>query len=64
MSCAYTLARKYKLNNFALAFKKFGKRLTCPDTDAYLTLPSTMKVIHKFNVRKDVANFMNLIKQT
>lgn len=36
MSCAYTLARKHKLNNFAHAFSKFGKRLKDPETDLQL----------------------------
>jgi Type II intron maturase/Reverse transcriptase (RNA-dependent DNA polymerase) len=36
MSCAYTLARKYKLGNFAQAFSKFGKLLTDPETDIKL----------------------------
>jgi group II intron reverse transcriptase/maturase len=64
MSCAHTLARKYKLNNFAISFKKFGKKLTCPETEIELAIPKTMKVKHKFNTRKDIANFMNLVKQT
>jgi Type II intron maturase/Reverse transcriptase (RNA-dependent DNA polymerase) len=36
MSCAYTLARKYKLGNFAQAFSKFGKLLTDPETEIKL----------------------------
>ena len=64
VSCAYTLARKYKLKNFAIAFKSFGKRLTCPETEVGLSLPQTMKVQHRFNIRKDVAKITNLIKQT
>jgi hypothetical protein len=38
MSCAYTLARKCKLNNYSKAFSKFGKRLTCPKTGVGLAL--------------------------
>nr|WUR10624.1 hypothetical protein [Elmerina hispida] len=37
MSCAYTLARKYKFNNFAKSFSVFGKRLKDPETDIQLT---------------------------
>jgi hypothetical protein len=37
MSCAYTLARKYKLNNFAKAFSTFGKRLKDPETEVQLS---------------------------
>jgi len=36
MSCAYTLARKYKLGNFSQAFNKFGKLLMDPETEIKL----------------------------
>jgi group II intron reverse transcriptase/maturase len=47
-SCAYTLARKLKLNPFTRVFRKFGGTLTCPDTSIKLELPDTMKTRHKF----------------
>lgn len=37
MSCAYTLARKNKFNNFAKSFSVFGKRLKDPETEIQLT---------------------------
>lgn len=36
MSCAYTLARKNKLNNFVESFRKFGKLLKDPNTGVQL----------------------------
>jgi len=47
-SCAYTLARKLKLNPFNRVFSKFGGTLTCPDTGIKLELPDTMKTRHEF----------------
>jgi group II intron reverse transcriptase/maturase len=61
MSCAYTLARKCKLNNYTKAFSKFGKRLTCPKTEVGLALPETMKVKHQFNNQSNF-NFTDVIK--
>lgn len=49
LSCALTLALKYKLRTKKKAFKKFGKTLTDPETEAKLKLPSTLKVKHKYN---------------
>jgi hypothetical protein len=63
MSCAYTLARKCKLNNYSKAFSKFGKRLTCPKTGVGLALPETMKVKHQFNKNFNL-NFTDMIRQT
>jgi group II intron reverse transcriptase/maturase len=63
MSCAYTLARKYKLNNFTKAFSEFGKKLTCPKTGLGLCLPDTMKVKHKFN-KNSTLEFTDMVKQT
>jgi len=63
MSCAYTLARKCKLNNYSKAFRKFGKRLTCPKTGLGLALPETMKVKHQFN-KNSTIKFTDQIKQT
>ena len=37
-SCAYTLARKYKLKNYSKAFTQFGVKLTCPTTKAELKI--------------------------
>jgi hypothetical protein len=43
LSCAYTLARKLKLQPYTKTFKLFGKKLACPNTKVELALPKTMK---------------------
>lgn len=52
MSCAYTLARKYKLSNFAKAFSKFGKLLSDPVTGVKLKWPESMAVQHNYKQGK------------
>jgi len=47
-SCAYTLARKLKLNPFSKVFKNFGRTLTCPDTGIKLEFLNTMKAKHEY----------------
>lgn len=45
MSCARTLARKYKMRHAAKAFKKFGTHLQAPDSEskkARLYLPKSL----------------------
>jgi len=48
LSCALTLALKYKLRTKKKAFNKFGKTLADPNTDTKLILPSDLKVKHKY----------------
>ena len=43
MSCARTLALKYKLRFMSKAYKEFGKNLTCPTTKVNLFIPITLK---------------------
>ncbi len=50
MSCARTLALKYKLRFMAKAYKKFGTRLKCPDTGVELYKPITLGRIRQFNI--------------
>ena len=50
MSCARTLALKYKMRFMSKAFKKFGRKLKCPDTNKELYIPKDLKRIRKFNV--------------
>jgi len=52
MSCARTLALKYKLRFMAKAYKKFGTLLTCPDKEVSLYKPKTLKKIREFNLSK------------
>jgi len=48
MSCALTLALKYKLRTKRQAFRKFGKKLADPETGVKLSMPSVLKVQHNF----------------
>jgi hypothetical protein len=52
MSCAKTLALKYKLRFMAKAYKKFGTLLTCPDKGVSLYKPDTLKRVREFNLSK------------
>jgi group II intron reverse transcriptase/maturase len=61
MSCAYTLARKYKLNHFAKSFSKFGKRLKDPETDVQLNWPETMKVRHDYKQENNLPKFTDTV---
>lgn len=47
-SCALTLALKYKLRTMAATFKKFGSRLTDPETKASIYLPVNFKRTRTF----------------
>lgn len=64
MSCAYTLARKYKLNNFAKSFVQFGKRLKDPKTELNLKWPETMAVRHDYKSKINIPKFTDVIKLT
>jgi hypothetical protein len=53
MSCALTLALKYKLRTAAKAFGTYGSELTCPKTKTKLFIPDTFaRLLHsnKFGV--------------
>lgn len=54
MSCARTLALKFKLRYMAKAFKKFGSGLTCPETKKGLYSSGDLKRIRLFNTGKPV----------
>lgn len=43
MSCARTLALKYKMRFMSKAFKKFGRNLKCPKTNKELYIPKNLK---------------------
>ena len=49
LSCARTLALKYKLRHGSKIFKKFGPKLRSPDGVVELFIPSTFKAIKKFS---------------
>ncbi len=52
MSCARTLALKYKMRFVAKAYKKFGSLLACPNTGVGLFKPKTLKRIRQFDLGK------------
>ena len=52
MSCARTMALKYKLRFMAKAYKKFGSLMTCPEKGVSLYKPETLKSVRKFNLSK------------
>ena len=47
-SCALTLAKKHKMSSMGQIFKKFGRNLTCPETDVSLVRPSALEAIHDY----------------
>lgn len=55
MSCARTLALKYKLRFAAKVFKKFGKHLKDPDSNARFYFPETYKRTRNFQTRVPLA---------
>nr|YP_007890105.1 putative reverse transcriptase [Pleodorina starrii]AFY64375.1 putative reverse transcriptase [Pleodorina starrii] len=54
MSCARTIALKYKLRYMSKAYKKFGSLLTCPDKGVSLYKPNTLMRIRQFNLSNPV----------
>lgn len=50
LSCARTLALKYKLRFASKAYGRFGGKLKCPSTGIELFIPNTFKAIKKFAV--------------
>lgn len=46
ISCALTLALKYKLRTAAKAFREFGPLLVCPETESNILLPDTFARLH------------------
>jgi hypothetical protein len=49
LSCARTLALKYKLRHASKVYKKFGYMLRSPEASVELFIPSTFKAIKKFD---------------
>jgi hypothetical protein len=49
LSCARTLALKYKLRHASKIYRKFGSKLKSPDGNVELFIPSTFKAIKKFS---------------
>lgn len=49
LSCARTLALKYKLRHASKVYKKFGSTLKSPDGNVELFIPSTFKAIKTFS---------------
>ena len=55
MSCARTLALKYKLRFAAKSFKKFGKALKDPNSEKKLQIPSTYARTRLFRIKQPLA---------
>jgi group II intron reverse transcriptase/maturase len=55
MSCARTLALKYKLRFAAKVFKRFGKHLKDPNSTKIFELPETYKRIRVFQIKAPLA---------
>jgi group II intron reverse transcriptase/maturase len=49
ISCALTLALKYKLRTSRKVFTKYGRYLTDPETEIGLKIPNSLKVKHHFS---------------
>jgi hypothetical protein len=65
MSCALTLALKYKLRTAAKTFQKFGSLLKCPESEAKIYLPNTFSRLSyekKYNTKSIIANPEKIVK--
>lgn len=63
LSCALTLALKFKVRTCSKAFKKFGRLLTDPDTQIGLKIPNSLKVTHNYSgVEPSTSNPNSLLK--
>jgi hypothetical protein len=54
LSCARTLALKYKLRFASKVYRRFGGKLKCPETGLELFIPKTFKAIHKFSINAPI----------
>lgn len=64
LSCALTLALKFKLRTCRKVFKKFGRNLTDTETDIGLKLPNSLKVTHNYSGTQSSSNTDNLLKMS
>jgi group II intron reverse transcriptase/maturase len=65
LSCALTLALKYKLRTCRKVFKKYGNPfLTDPDTEIGLKIPKTLKVKHSYSGTDSASNSENILKMS
>lgn len=64
LSCALTLALKFKLRTCRKAFNKFGRNLTDTETGIGLKIPNTLKVKHNYSGSQPVSNFDNILKMS
>jgi len=58
-----TLARKYKLNTMKKTFDKFGRGLTCPETDKSIFIPKK-KVKHKYQINNDIPKVEDVLNES
>jgi group II intron reverse transcriptase/maturase len=52
LSCARTLALKYKLRFASKTYSRFGSNLKCPDTGLELFIPNTFRAIKEFAINE------------
>lgn len=64
LSCALTLALKFKLRTCRKVFNKFGRNLTDTETDIGLKLPNSLKVTHNYSGTQSSSNTDNLLKMS
>lgn len=62
LSCARTLALKYKLRFASKVYRRFGDRLKCPKTGVELFIPSTFKTIKTFGCNEPTPNEILYLK--
>lgn len=54
LSCARTLALKFKLRHASEVYRRFGGKLKCPDSGVELFIPSNFKAIKIFGCKEPV----------
>jgi group II intron reverse transcriptase/maturase len=64
MSCALTLALKYKLRTARATFRKFGRNLSDPKTDLILDRPKSLKSDHDYKVSEVLETPDQVIKRS
>lgn len=64
ISCALTLALKYKLRTSRKVFSRFGKHLQCPETETKLIIPNNLPVTHSFTGKSSPQNVEENLNQS
>jgi len=56
LSCARTLALKYKLRFASKAYKRFGGKLKCPDSGLVLFIPKSFRAVKELTTDVSISN--------